>query len=369
MKTAEERLEQWIFRGILFAVIILGTGYNIVTPPWQFPDEFGHHDYIHFVQFHHRLPSYQFPTDSWEYHQPPLYYISEAIDSVLSQDFKDLEIVVVDDGSTDDTKEVLKKYGVAVRYIYQENKGISGARNRGILESKGEYIAFLDSDDVWLDSTKLTQQVAILENNPKVGIVYSKMMMVNDKGEKVGIKPEKDNGTNFKELIEIGGHLPTSTLVARKACFEKVGLFDEALPILEDFDMWLRISRLYDIVENKGKVFGYYHKRDNKVMRDKSINYKAQVLLLQKILKSFPEAPEGLVKLKLVENQYMLSRVYYEQGKYKESFLNVCQALGKDIFLGKLFIEARDNILKKLIKLVKPHLFFMICFWKMKRGS
>jgi hypothetical protein len=79
MKTAEERLEQWIFRGILFAVIILGTGYNIVTPPWQFPDEFGHHDYIHFVQFHHRLPSYQFPTDSWEYHQPPLYYISEAI--------------------------------------------------------------------------------------------------------------------------------------------------------------------------------------------------------------------------------------------------------------------------------------------------
>jgi glycosyltransferase involved in cell wall biosynthesis len=296
-------------------------------------------------------------------------YIHEAIDSVLSQDFKDLEIVVVDDGSTDNTKEVLKKYGPAVRYIYQENKGISGARNRGILESKGEYIAFLDSDDVWLDSTKLTQQVAIFENNPNVGIVYSKMMMVNDKGEQLGLKPDKPNGQNFKELIEIGGHLPTSTLVARKVCFEKAGLFDETLPILEDFDMWLRISRLYEIVENKGKVFGYYHKRDNKVTRDKSINYKAQVLLLQKILRDFPEAPENLVKRRLVENQYMLSRVYYEQGKYKEAFLNVSQALRTAPFLGRVFFEEEDNVFKKLIKIVKPYFLFGMCFLKkLKKG-
>ena len=78
MKTIQAAWERWIFRGILFAVIVLGVGYNVVTPPWQFPDEFGHFDYVRFVQAEQQFPSYEFRTDSWEYHQPPLYYAMQA---------------------------------------------------------------------------------------------------------------------------------------------------------------------------------------------------------------------------------------------------------------------------------------------------
>src|SRR5690349_3602213 len=94
-------------------------------------------------------------------------FIARAVDSVLEQTYKDFEIIVIDDGSSDNTQEILKAYEGKIRYVYQQNKGISAARNRGIQEAKGEYIAFLDSDDVWKPE-KLSVQVAILDVNPHV---------------------------------------------------------------------------------------------------------------------------------------------------------------------------------------------------------
>src|SRR4030042_587586 len=101
-----------------------------------------------------------------------VHFVCEAIDSVLNQTFKDFEIIVVDDGSTDNTKEALKRYSKNIFYIYQSNKGRSQARNTGLKVAKGDYIAFLDDDDIWVPH-KLEKQVAFMDSNPNIGLVHT----------------------------------------------------------------------------------------------------------------------------------------------------------------------------------------------------
>ena len=107
------------------------------------------------------IPTYQYDS-----------FIGEAIDSVLAQTYKDYELIVVDDGSIDRTREIISKYGSNINYIYQENKGLAAARNTGIRATKGEYLSFLDADDAWLPN-KLEVEVEFLDTHPVVGMVYS----------------------------------------------------------------------------------------------------------------------------------------------------------------------------------------------------
>ncbi len=182
-------------------------------------------------------------------------FIRDAVNSVLNQTFKDYEIIVVDDGSVDDTKEVLSSYGNRIKYIYQSNRGVSAARNRGIRASKGEYIAFLDQDDLWLPR-KLELQVKYLGEHPTVGLVFSDTQSVA-----VGKLPAFDRrfvnkrafqisrphrGKVFRDLF-VQNFVPTLTVVVRKICFDKVGLFDPSVDSAEDYDMWLRIARFFSL--------------------------------------------------------------------------------------------------------------------------
>lgn len=171
-------------------------------------------------------------------------YICEAIDSVLAQTYKDHEIIVIDDGSTDNTKELLNKYETKIKYIYQENKGISAARNAGIKVAKGEYIAFLDSDDLWL-SEKLKVQVKALEENKEIGLVYSSMSRIDSSGKFWGMCPSTPAGDNCYDLLISESHYPTPTILVRKECFEKAGLFDETMKGIEDLDWCYRIIKFY----------------------------------------------------------------------------------------------------------------------------
>src|SRR5665213_1595741 len=184
-------------------------------------------------------------------------HIAQAIESVLAQTYPDYEIIVIDDGSTDNTQEILKNFEGKITSILQHNQGISKTRNRGIRESNGEYIAFLDSDDYWT-SEKLAEQVEILDSHTKVGIVYVRMPIVNEQLEKIGMKPAGVSGKNFKELLEFWGDLPTSSIMVRRECFDKAGLFDTSLATMEDIDMWIRIAKFYDLHEIENKDIAYY---------------------------------------------------------------------------------------------------------------
>lgn len=172
--------------------------------------------------------------------------LREAIDSVLSQKYSDLELLVVDDGSTDHTKEVASSYTSKLAYIYQEHKGVSAARNRGIKQAQGNYLSFLDSDDLWLPD-KLSTQMRFMEDHPEIHICYTEEIWIR-KGVRVNPmkKHRKYSGMIFEHCLPLCIVSPSSVLIAR-SLLEEIGVFDEELKVCEDYDLWLRISARYPI--------------------------------------------------------------------------------------------------------------------------
>jgi len=167
--------------------------------------------------------------------------IGQAIDSVLDQDYKNLELVVVDDGSIDDTPQLLSAFGDRLRIIRQENQGVSAARNAGIRAATGELIALLDSDDTWLPG-KVTAQVAFFMANPAALICQTEEIWIRN-GVRVnpGKRHRKEAGMIFERSLALCLVSPSAVMM-RKSLLDEVGLFDESLPACEDYDLWLRIA-------------------------------------------------------------------------------------------------------------------------------
>jgi len=172
--------------------------------------------------------------------------LREAIESVLSQEFSDYELIVVDDGSTDDTPEILEVYGRDIIVLHQSNRGVSAARNRGIAVSRGQLVAFLDSDDLWLPR-KLTRQVDFFKANPAALICQTQETWVRN-GVRVnpGNRHHKFSGMIFEPSLALCLVSPSAVMI-RKTLFDRVGTFDESLPACEDYDLWLRVSCRYPV--------------------------------------------------------------------------------------------------------------------------
>nr|WP_320190538.1 glycosyltransferase [uncultured Desulfobacter sp.] len=167
--------------------------------------------------------------------------LKRAIDSVLAQDYTHLEIIVIDDGSTDETEEVLAGYKDKIRILVQENKGVSAARNHGIQESQGNFIALLDSDDAW-EKNKLSCQMDFFQSNPGAMICQTEEIWIR-KGKRVNPKKKhkKPSGMIFEPSLKLCLVSPSAVMI-RKQLFDKKGMFNEAFPVCEDYDLWLRIS-------------------------------------------------------------------------------------------------------------------------------
>ncbi|MGH7774566.1 MAG: glycosyltransferase family 2 protein [Candidatus Binatia bacterium] len=171
-------------------------------------------------------------------------FLRSAIRSVLNQTFQDFEIIVIDDASENNTEEVVRSFGdIGIRYFRHElNKGNAAARNTGIKNSGGHYIALLDDDDEWLPS-KLEKQVRLLDSTPPiVGAVYTGFVEIEKaNGKTVVVTPTK-RGSIFNDLL-LQNWIGLSTVLLRRECFDKVGSFDENLPATVDYDMWIRIAK------------------------------------------------------------------------------------------------------------------------------
>jgi len=180
-------------------------------------------------------------------------FLSEAIQSVFDQDgfknptsFPHFELLVIDDGSSDHTEEVVKSFGERIRYIYQEHRGVSAARNHGLRLSSGDFIAFLDSDDLWLKN-KITAQIGFMRAYPKAMACYTEEIwvrngvFVNPKG-----KHRKYSGWIFDRVLPLC-LLSLSSALFRREVFETVGYFDEELPACEDYDYGIRLAHRYPV--------------------------------------------------------------------------------------------------------------------------
>jgi len=173
-------------------------------------------------------------------------YIGQAIESVLSQNYTNFELVIVDDGSTDNTKEVVLQYNDdRIKYIYKENGGVSSARNRAIIQSKGQYIMPLDADDM-MAPYFITLHLQEFEKHPEADLVYCDVLLIDADGKPITVmkKPEYQNRRHLiRDLFRQGHPIIPFRLGLRRSVFDKIGLYDESLAVAEDYDMIRRFVR------------------------------------------------------------------------------------------------------------------------------
>jgi len=172
-------------------------------------------------------------------------FLGEALESVFAQGLTDVEVVVVDDGSSDGTAEVARGFGRGVRVLAQPRSGSGRARNLGLAETGGEIVAFLDADDVWLPD-KAARQLPLLERDPALGLVFSDMVSFGDGSEGGSYFRERGfTGRCTPSEIFLHDMISTPTVLLRRACLRETGPFDPSLPIGQDTDLWFRIALAY----------------------------------------------------------------------------------------------------------------------------
>lgn len=188
------------------------------------------------------------------------HYLAEAVRSVLAQSYGILEIIVVDDGSQDDIEKILAPFFPKVTYVRQENAGPAAARNLGISLAKGNFVAFLDDDDIW-HPTKTAEQVKLLIENPKCALVYSNPEWIDEAGRVIPYRGpmEFPGGEVYVRFLTRNWIGTTSGALVRREVFDEIGLFDENMECFcgEDYDLWVRIARDYEVIFCPGNLLSY----------------------------------------------------------------------------------------------------------------
>ena len=279
-------------------------------------------------------------------------FLPESVKSVLGQTFGDFELIIVDDGSTDDTAAVARRYfdDRRVRYICQEKRGLSGTRNNGISHARGEYVAFLDADDFWLPE-KLERQLKVFEQaDSGVALVYCFIEYVDEEGKVLeSVKELPIANPALKDLLHTNWVLGSgSSVLIRKSAFDRVGFFDEEMKSLEDLNMWLRILHEYDSAR-ADEVLVRVMRHRSSMQADLKRMERNMLLHIGKAVGMFPELKpfrtearfqvyKGLLYLGYFHGMNKdIFRYYFKAGYLKPSFL--VEALL--IFLRKYFLRNR----------------------------
>jgi len=218
--------------------------------------------------------------------------LPRAINSVLNQTYKNLELIIVDDGSTDDTEKVVKGYSdKRIRYYKLKlNKGGSSARNFGIKSARGKLIAFQDSDDEWLPDKLDIQIKRFCEVSDDVGVICCGYEFINDKTKEVVCKSIPVEKGNVHKIMLINNYTGPLAILMKAACFEKVGLFDETLPCCHDWDLWIRISKYYkfDYVPD---ILAKAYIHGKQLSTNLEVKLKGKEIILKKYSDEFMKEP------------------------------------------------------------------------------
>jgi len=242
-------------------------------------------------------------------------FLPESVGSVLSQTYTHYEVIVVDDGSTDNTKDVLNPFMQKIRYIkLEQNKGLPVARNTGIQSARGKYVAFIDADDLWLPE-KLQTDIEYFETHPEVSMVYSKHINIDEKGRVVNgsVKKQLPSGNVFTQLFSEQNFVIASSVVVRKNVFETTGLFDEQLFNCQDWDLWLRIAFHFQVAGINKPLVKYRH-NPHSLSKNRNNVLKYQKIVIDKIYNKFKDKENGinekLYKKRLASHYAKVGRYY-----------------------------------------------------------
>ncbi|WP_288944507.1 glycosyltransferase [uncultured Marinobacter sp.] len=216
-------------------------------------------------------------------------FLPEAVASVLAQTHTDLELIIVDDGSVDDTRKVLEPYLAdrRVRYFYQENRGQSHARNLALEHAEGDVIAFLDSDDLWAPD-KLEKQLAVLRVKPEVDIVHGDEAMIDEQGAVVSFENMRRYSGRITRRLLADNSVSITTALVRRRCFDEMGGFDTSVGVADDYELWLRFSARYCFHYEPGIVASYRVMADQ-ISSDKRRRFAANERIIREFLARYGE--------------------------------------------------------------------------------
>jgi len=213
--------------------------------------------------------------------------LRDSIDSVLAQRYQEFQLIVIDDGSTDETEKTVSRFRDSrITYRYQENMGQSCARNTGLRMAEGEYVAFLDSDNVWVD-TRLQRHVALLQQNESYDAVYGISIPFPVRARNAQDQIERPSGWITRALL-LRNFIPFNSVLIRKHLIDYIGGFDESLRSAEDYDLWLRVS-VYGRFLSDPQVSTLYRITPGSISSNLSVNFEANRNILRRFLAQHPD--------------------------------------------------------------------------------
>jgi glycosyltransferase involved in cell wall biosynthesis len=288
------------------------------------------------------------------------HFLGEAIQSVLDQTFQDWETIVVDDGSTDNTKEVVAAFAdPRIHYVYQENRGNPAARNTALKRAAGEYIAFLDADDIWFPE-KLRKQVTQLDGLAStVGLVYGDVYLFNhDDGAILGrfLRGRRPpTGRVFTQLLEPDGWFISDTAsLIRREVFDTVGLYDESLRTYEDWEMWVRIASAYE-VDAVNEPLARCRRHGNNLGKRVEDMYQHGLVARNKVMATFRLSPEErrVFRRNLAQHEYSYGTGLLQEGRRKDAWKAFLRAV-------RLRPGRRETYLHLGLPLLSPGLYALV---------
>ena len=248
-----------------------------------------------------------------------VHQLPRALDSILCQSCSPKEIIVVDDGSTDETSALMTSEYPEIVFIQQQNAGVSSARNVGIKRASGDWIAFLDSDDEWLPK-KLEIQMKALYKNPEIKICHTNEIWIRN-GKRVNPKKKhgKFGGWIFQKCLPLCCISPSSVII-HKSIFKEIGLFDYSLPVCEDYDLWLRITARNPVLYIEEPFLIKYGGHEDQLSKKYWGMDRFRIKSLEKIISSrvLSDLDENAAKKMLMEKIYIFIQGAQKRGKTKE---------------------------------------------------
>lgn len=291
-------------------------------------------------------------------------YLKEAIESVLAQTYHDWELIIVNDGSTDSTRDLIDRYADQerrMRVLHQPNQGLSRSRNNAIRIAAGKYLAIIDDDDVWT-SQKLAKQVAFHEANPHIKLSFTQAYLTDGELRPIKVFPQTWR-CSFEALLE-RSFMPLPTVMVWRSCVDKVGGFDGRLSRSADYDLWLRITQRYKF-ECIGEPLCFYRRHGSNMSLEASGRHRAHLAIYHKLLAQEKQGfHTNILKRRIAQERYALGRVYREQHAYRLAAMCFAQSVATMPWVG-LQLPGRQRPTDSLVYLIiKPYLAIAYCFLK-----
>ena len=243
-------------------------------------------------------------------------FVGECIESVLGQTYPNLEHLLVDDGSTDNTQEIVERYlpDQRLRFARQANSGQATARNMGLGMARGEYICFLDSDNVWkLD--KIERQLKLMQQHPAVDVIYGNQEVIDEDGNILPMpehKRMKRYSGRITDKLLLDNFVSFNTAMIRRRCFDKVKGFDQSVRAGDDYDLWLRFSAHFEFL-HVPEIFGQYRVMKNQISTDKERRFNSNKAMLERFIAAHPELVDE------AQQRFVWSRFHVRRGRTRAS--------------------------------------------------